>query len=244
MSKENEKKTNSYTVVDIETTGLNPKRDRIIEIAATKYEDGVEVAQFQTFVNPGIELDERIVELTGITDEMIKDAPYIQDVIGDFVTFETTGTLLGHHIIFDYSFLKRAAVNTGYSFEKVGIDTLVISRKYLQELESRSLPFLCKHFGIEHQPHRAMSDVVVTHELYKILMEKFPDCEESEPKQLVFQVKKESPITKKQIEQIKKLLSIHGLEMKQDFCTMTKNEASRFYDQIVGQYGRIPKRQS
>lgn len=168
-----EEKNTDFTVVDIETTGLDPKRDKITEIAAIRVENQVITGRFHTLVNPGRKLEERIVELTGIRDEDLKDAPHIQDVIGDFLDFETTGCLLGHSILFDYSFLKRAAVNAGMKFERNGIDTLMIARKYLADLESRALPYLCRHFEIAHNPHRAMSDVEATYELYKLLQKRF-----------------------------------------------------------------------
>ena len=77
-----------------------------------------------TLVNPGRQLGERITVLTGITDDMVKDAPAIEDMIGDVVRFCGNLPLLGHNILFDYAFLKRAAVNSGLDFEREGIDTL------------------------------------------------------------------------------------------------------------------------
>lgn len=237
---------NSYTVVDIETTGLDPKEDKITEIAAIRVESGEIADTFHTLVNPGRRLTERITELTGLTDEALKDAPYIQDIIGDFVKFEVTDCLLGHSVLFDYSFLKRAAVNKGAAFEKKGIDTLAVSRKYLQELESRSLPYLTGYFGIAHEAHRALSDVEATWELYKVLKEKFGQEEGAskyfEPKELVYKVKKEGPVTKKQIEQLQRFLACYGLESEYDIGRMTKNEASRYLDRLISTYGRIPPR--
>lgn len=237
---------NNFTVVDVETTGLDPKEDKITEIGAIRVEGGRIADTFHTLVNPGRRLTERITELTGLTDGALKDAPFIQDIIGNFVEFETTGCLLGHSILFDYSFLKRAAVNEGKVFEKKGIDTLAISRKYLQELESRSLPYLSGHFGIIHEAHRALSDVEATWELYKILEEKFGQEEDAsryfEPRELVYKVKKEGPVTKKQIEQLQRFLSYYGLESEYDINRMTKNEASRYLDRLISSHGHIPPR--
>ena len=242
MRKEYEK----FTVVDIETTGLDPKKDKITEIAAMRVENGNITDTFHTLVNPGRVLEERIVSLTGLCDEDLKKAPYIGDVIGDFIQFETTGCLLGHSILFDFSFLKRAAVNAGNVFEKTGIDTLAISRKYLADLESRSLPFLCKHFEIRHTPHRAMSDVEATYELYKILLQKFGETEDAdklfEPSMLIYRVKKEGPIQPKQKEQINRFLSYYHVESAYDINVLSRNEASRYLDYLISQYGRIPPR--
>lgn len=236
----------SFTVVDIETTGLDPKRDKITEIAALSVKEGRPGKSFHALVNPGRKLDPRITELTGLRDEDLEEAPSISRVIHDFLSFEDTGCILGHRVLFDYSFLKRAAVNEGKNFERKGIDTLAISRKYLQELESRSLPYLCRYFEIPHKAHRALSDVEATLHLYGILKEKFGWDEEAgkvfTPKELVYQVKKESPVTKKQIEQLQRFLSYYQIESAYNIKSMTRNEASRYLDLLISSYGRIPPR--
>ncbi len=237
---------NTYTVVDVETTGLDPKQDKITEIGAIRVENGKKTAEFHSLVNPGRKLDERIVELTGLTDEKLEQAPFITEVIKEFLAFETTGCLMGHSVLFDYSFLKRAAVNAGESFEKTGIDTLAISRKYLQDLESRSLPYLCEYFEIAHQAHRALSDVEATWGLYGILKERFGQDEEAEKvfsmHPLIYQVKKESPATKKQLEQLQRFLNHYHIESEYNIESLTRNEASRYMDRLISQYGRIPPR--
>ena len=101
----------SYVAIDLETTGLNPKIDKIIEIGAVRVVDGVAVQEKSTLVNPHLELSERIQELTGIQDSMLQDAPGIQEVIGEYIDFCQELPLLGHKILFDFSFLKRAAVD-------------------------------------------------------------------------------------------------------------------------------------
>lgn len=239
-------RTNSFTVVDIETTGLNPKTDKIIEIGAIRVEQGKVVDSFEQLVNPGRRLEERIVALTGLTDEMLDDAPFIEDVIGRFLSFETTGCLMGHSIIFDYSFLKRAAVNERLVFEREGIDTLAISRKYLVELPSRSLPNLCEHFHINHQAHRALGDVQATYALYQLLTDKFGEDLEAEKvfdaHPLNYQVKREAPVTVKQIEQLRRFLQNYHLESEYVLERMTKSEASRYLDHLIAKHGRLPKR--
>lgn len=238
--------SDTYTVVDIETTGLDPKKDKITEIGAIRIEKGQKTAEFHKLVNPGRKLEERVRELTGLSDEVLFEAPFIGEVIEEFLAFETTGCLMGHSILFDYSFLKRAAVNVGKSFEKEGIDTLGIARQYLQELESRSLPYLCQHFGIEHKAHRALSDVEATWSLYQLLKERFGQKEDAAKvfikKPLIYQVKKESPITKKQLEQLKRFLNHYHIESEYNIQSLTRNEASRYLDQLICSYGRIPPR--
>lgn len=238
-----------FTVVDLETTGLDPKRDKIIEIGAIQVENGEIKKTFQTFVNPGRKLSEKVKELTGIMDEDLEHAPSIETVIKDFLEFVDDECLVGHNILFDFSFLKRAAVNCGLTFERGGIDTLRLSRVFLLELQSRTLPALCQHFQIDHNPHRALDDVFATYMLYKKLKELFyeKNPEIFQPQRLIYQVKKEGPVTAKQLEQIQRILLYHQLTEQyncpdspdyMDFQKMTKNEASRFIDLLILRHGR------
>lgn len=126
--------TDTYVCIDLETTGLDAKRDKIIEIGAVKVENNTITGKWKSFVNPGRKLDEKIVELTGIRDEQLADAPKIGEVLPEFLEFAGEQVLLGHGVLFDFSFLKRAAVNERMTFERQGIDTLKIARKYLQEI--------------------------------------------------------------------------------------------------------------
>lgn len=130
-------KISDYLCVDLETTGLNPKTDKIIEIGAVKVRGGKIADTFQVLVNPCRPLEERITELTGITDDMLFDKPVINEVLPDFLHFAGEDILLGHSVLFDYSFLKKAVVNGKGSFEREGLDTLKIARVYLTELPDR-----------------------------------------------------------------------------------------------------------
>ena len=96
---------NSYVSIDLETTGLNPKTDKIIEIGAVRVVDGIPTERFSTFINPGRKLEERIIELTGIQDADLQEAPTIEEVWPSPVEFLGDSILLGHSILFDYSFL-------------------------------------------------------------------------------------------------------------------------------------------
>ena len=100
-----------YICLDLETTGLNPKTDKIIEIGAVKVRNGIIIDSFETFVAPERKLEKRITELTGITDEMLENAPAKEEVIPRFLEFAGEDILLGHSVLFDYSFINRAAVN-------------------------------------------------------------------------------------------------------------------------------------
>lgn len=228
----------TYLSVDIETTGLDPRMDKIIQIGALRVREGKITDTYQTYVRPGRSISERITQLTGIADATVEHAPAIDQALPEFLAFAGEDVLLGHHIIFDYSFLKRAAVNAGYPFERQGMDTLKLARRFLPQLESRSLPFLCSHYGIEHRAHDALSDARATIMLYERLCREFPEGEEAKPEQLIYQVKKETPVTQRQKERLYALIDKHKLKVDYDVEMLTRNEASRFTDRILAEYGR------
>lgn len=249
---------NDYITIDLETTGLSPKYEKIIELGAAKIRDGKVADTYSKFINPGKSLSERIVELTGIKEEDVLYAPYIEEVLEEFLKFLGDDILLGHNLIFDFSFIKKAAVNQKLAVEKQGIDTLKISRRFLTDLESRKLGFLCNHYNIELDAHRALNDAIATHELYQHLVSDFYDKEKDMflPQKLVYTVKKESPITKKQYEQIMRLtdrykIGVYSKDDKEymspvenvnneaiDIWHLTKNEASRLIDRLLSNFGR------
>ena len=237
--------TDSYVCIDLETTGLDPKRDKIIEIGAVKVEQGKITGEWQTLVNPGRKLEERIVELTGIRDDELVGARTISEVLPELFAFLEERTLLGHSVLFDFSFLKKAAVNERLSFERQGIDTLKIARKYLQDLESRALGALCEHYEIPHSAHRALEDARATTALYQKLWDEFYEKEEREgekslfrPRPLVYKAKRDTPLTLAQKEQLYKLLDRHKLVIDYEIESLTRSEASRRIDRILAEFGR------
>lgn len=237
--------TDSFVCIDLETTGLDPKRDKIIEIGAVKVERGEITGEWETFVNPERKLEERIVELTGIRDEQLTEAEKIANILPEFFDFLEDKALLGHCVLFDFSFLKKAAVNERMTFERTGIDTLKIARKYLKDLESRSLESLCRHYGISHNAHRALEDARATVRLYQKLSEEFYKKEEEAgekslfcPRPLLYQAKRDTPLTIPQKEQLYKLLDKHKLIVDYEVESLTRSEASRKIDRILAEYGR------
>lgn len=226
-----------YVCVDLETTGLYPKYDRIIEIGALKVENGQTTDTFQTLVNPGRRLSEKTRQLTGIRDEELEKAPVIEEVLPDFLRFAKEHVLLGHSLLFDYSFLKKAAVNMGLPFEASGVDTLRLSRKFLADLPSRSLPDLCRHFQIEHTAHRALGDAAATSRLYEVLCDRYYNEKDFVPAPLIFRVKKEGPASRAQKERLYRMIAEKGIDPGMDVERLTRNEASRLTDRILS--GRL-----
>lgn len=170
-----------YVSLDLETTGLNPKEDSIIEIGAVKVLNGKVVDKYDTFVIPAKKLSERVEKLTGITEQDLKTGLPLERAIAEILEFVGELPLLGHRILFDYSFLKRAAINQKLTFEKEGIDTLRIARAFLPELPSKRLEDLCAHYGIEYRAHRAGEDADAARQLYNRLVEQFYRKEETIP---------------------------------------------------------------
>lgn len=231
----------TYVAYDLETTGVRPSEDRIIEIGAVRVVDFQVREKFQTFVNPGRHIPKKITELTGITDIMVENAPSSEEAVKRFLDFCADDVILGHNLIFDYSFIKTQAVMMKLPFEKMGIDTLKIARKLCPDLEKKSLEYLCGHFRIinQHQ-HRAVDDALAAAELYSIFCHQFQEAEEDvlSPKKMEYHVKKQSPATEKQLKYLTDLIKKHNLVTEIDLHSLRKSEASRMIDQILTTYGR------
>ena len=157
---------NEFVVVDIETTGTDVTSDKITEIGAVRIKNGKIVESFQTLIDPEVSLSKKIVELTGITDEMLKGQPKIHEVYPDFVKFLGNAIFIAHNADFDYRFLKIAGKSLGYYLSNECVDTLVLSRKVLPWLSNHKLNTVCGHFGIEFNHHRALSDAFATAEAF------------------------------------------------------------------------------
>lgn len=226
----------SYIAFDIETTGLNPMENEIIEIGALKVRDGRVAERFMEFIHPLSPISQMITGLTGITNEMVADARFRSQVVSDFLDFCGEDVLIGHNVIFDYSFVKCSAVQDGLSFEKMGIDTLTIAKKVHSNLDSKSLGSLCDYYHIENKSaHRAYHDALATAKLYQTLAHYF---EETDPKlfkpvQLTYKVKKPQPATPKQISFLNSLIQKRGVKIEWDPENLTRSEASRMIDGLL-----------
>lgn len=237
-----ERDPDSYVVVDLETTGLQPAKDRILEIGAVKVENGEVKDTFCTFINPRMAIPPFIQALTGITQDMVENAPTAEQAFYEFLDFCGDRDLMGHNLMFDYSFLKHQAANLKLSFEKRGIDTLKIARSVLPEQESRSLTSLCEYFQINReQAHRAFHDALATHEVYEQLKKRAREGQERlfVPVPLLYKAKKQGPITNSQKAYLNDLVKYHKISLDVEIDSLTKNEASRRIDKIISEYGRI-----
>ncbi|MFG6148878.1 PolC-type DNA polymerase III [Halobacillus sp. B23F22_1] len=153
-----------YVVFDVETTGLSAVYDKIIELAAVKIKDGEIIDRFESFANPHQPLSQTTTDLTGITDDHVKDAPEIEEVLKDFYQWMDNDILVAHNASFDMGFLNAGfqRIDIGKAVNPV-IDTLELARFLVPELKNHRLNTLCKHFDIElTQHHRAIYDAEAT----------------------------------------------------------------------------------
>lgn len=158
-------KGRTFVVFDLETTGTDFD-DKITEIGAVKMIDGVATEYFSTLVNPEKRIPQEVVDLTGITEDMVKDAPKFSEVCGDFYKFCYGATLVAHNIDFDSRFIKRQGEAIDYYFDHPLMDTLALARENIFGVTNYKLNTLCEKFGIVFRHHRAYSDALATSELF------------------------------------------------------------------------------
>ena len=226
----------SYVCFDLETTGLDPLYNEIIEIGALKVRDGKVAERFMEFIHPQEEISPMITNLTGITNEMVANARPADTVISDFLEFCEDDVLIGHNVGFDYSFMKSGASNLGLTFEKFGIDTFKIAQRTLKSLPSKSLSSLCEYYQIENKAaHRAYYDALATAKLYQTLAHYFENEDPSlfKTKQLTYKIKKVQPATAKQVALLQRLCSQKKKVPEWNPDTITRSEASRLIDTLL-----------
>ncbi|MCR5651664.1 MAG: PolC-type DNA polymerase III [Lachnospiraceae bacterium] len=157
----------TFCVFDIETTGFSAKNDRIIEIGAVLVQNGKVVDTFDEFINPKIPIPYRIEKLTGINDNMVKDADTVDAVLPRFLEFTRNAPLVGHNATFDVSFIAENAKRLGLSFDRVYTDTMILSRMLLPKLAHHKLDNTAKELGVELlNHHRACDDAGCTAQIY------------------------------------------------------------------------------
>lgn len=239
----------SYIAFDLETTGLSPQEHEIIEIGALKVREGKVVDRFMEFVHPDKPITPMITNITHITNDMVAGARSCPEVIHDFLSFCEDDVLIGHNVMFDYSFVKCSAVREGLTFEKMGIDTLKIAKKVHPELESKSLSALCEHYKIENKAaHRAYFDALATAKLYQTLSHYFePDNPKTfKPSQLTYKIRKPQPATPKQLALLERLtknkktfshnteaFSCNAEALSYNPETLSRSDASRLIDRLL-----------
>jgi DNA polymerase-3 subunit epsilon len=164
-----------FAIIDIETTGGNARQGKITEIAIFIHDGKKVVREFSTLINPTIPIPPFIQRLTGITDDMVTDAPKFFEVAKEIVQLTEGATIIAHNSKFDYSYIKEEFKSLGYKYERNHLCTVVLSRKYIPYRNSYSLGKLCKDLGIELKGrHRAKGDAAATVKLFEMILKEKP----------------------------------------------------------------------
>jgi len=180
MTKKARKEHKNFTVFDLETTGLSPITDSIIEIGAVKISDGQIIDSFSTLVNPGHYIPAAATKANGITDDMVKDAPKICDVLPAFLQFVGNDVLVGHNAYsFDIKFLLVAAYDNGIEIKNPVVDTLPLCRKLYPEFKDHKLGTIAKELCIEmDNAHRSLCDATATAQIFLKCIDKINKLDE------------------------------------------------------------------
>ena len=151
-----------FVCFDIETTGLKVDREAITEIGAVVLKNGEIAERFQTFVNPNRRLTPEIIGLTGITDEMLKDAPQLKEALTDFLKFVNGRPLAAHNAEFDIGFIRAGCKKVGLDFEPTYVDSLILAQNLLPELSKYKLDIVAEHLDLPAFNHHRASDDAAT----------------------------------------------------------------------------------
>jgi DNA polymerase-3 subunit epsilon len=162
-----------FVILDTETTGLRPEPDRVIEVAAVRVRHGEIVNSFQSLVNPGRRLPAFIARFTGISQEMVQDAPLAQEIIPAFLQFIDGAILVGHNLGFDLNFLMHEAQLLDLSFPLDGLDTIPLARRFLPGLKRFKLDMVAEYLKIPPRTrHRALGDAETTAAVFLCMLER------------------------------------------------------------------------
>ncbi len=166
-----------YAVIDVETTGGSYQKARLTEIAIFLFDGENIIDEYSTLINPEQPIPFMITRLTGITDEMVADAPKFYQVAKKIVEMTEGAIFVGHNVAFDYNFIRQEFKSLGYNYKRPSICTVKMSRKILPGHASYSLGKLCQSLGITiNNRHRAAGDALATTHLLKLLIDTDPEA--------------------------------------------------------------------
>lgn len=157
-----------YIVFDIETSGLNPVKDKIIEIGAVKYIDNKKVDEFNYLIDPKIKLQKIITDVTGLTDDDLVNKPSIKEVLPKFIDFIKDYPVIGHNVSFDIDFINYNLKLLHYSeLDNKVIDTLFLSRITIYDIKNHRLKTLKDYLNLDYESHRSICDCYTCNEVYQ-----------------------------------------------------------------------------
>ncbi len=170
--------SDAFVAFDLETTGLSSRNDKIIEIGAVLIQNGREIDRFQSFVDPEMRLQKETIDLTGITDDMLRGAPKLKDIFPKFLEFVGDHVLVAHNADFDTGFIRAACEKLGYSYGFTSADTLVLSQNLLPHLNRFKLDVVANALSLpEFNHHRAADDAVTCGLVFAKLLEKLEEMD-------------------------------------------------------------------
>lgn len=204
----------TYCVLDLETTGLSPKTGKITEIGIMKLKDGKAIDEFSCFVNPEKPIPARVVEVTNITDDMVKDAQTIEKVFPKLLEFIEGSVLVAHNAEFDVGFLKHNAKVLGYDFDFTYLDTLSLAKELFPSFKTYKLGRIAKNLGIKVETaHRALSDVDTTVKVFNEMLEKLKE----RGAESLADIEKYASDEEALKEEYKKLKTYHAIILAKDY---------------------------
>ena len=164
-----------YAIIDIETTGLSPITDKVIEIAIYIHDGHKVINEYTTLINPERTINANITRLTGITNEMVKSSPKFWEIAKDIIILTEGKPIVAHNASFDFNFIRNEFKSLGYDYKRERLCTVKLSRKIIPNHKSYSLGKLCKDLGIEIDGrHRAAGDALATVKLFEHLLQISP----------------------------------------------------------------------
>ena len=166
----------TYCVFDLETTGISFRTEKITEIGIMKVKNGEVIDSFETFVNPEKPIPMRVQEITHITDDMVKDAPTIEEVLPKVLEFFGDSVLVAHNADFDTSFIKYNCEKMGLKFDNTYLDTLRLAKDLFPEYKKYKLGIIAENLGIKVEvAHRALDDVDTTVKVFNVMLKMLKD---------------------------------------------------------------------
>lgn len=157
-----------YVVFDLETTGFDPKTAKIIEIGALKYKNNELIEEFSVLINPKCSIPDVITAITGIDDELVSNAIFIEEALPKFITFIEDLPLVAHNSSFDLSFIEENINNLHLPMiTNKNIDTVYLARKYIKGVFNHKLETLKNYFHLTYSSHRSIEDCLTTNHVYQ-----------------------------------------------------------------------------
>jgi DNA polymerase-3 subunit alpha (Gram-positive type) len=162
----------TYCVLDLETTGFSFRTEKITEVGIMKFKNGEVIDEFSCFVNPEKPIPQRVVEVTNITDDMVKNAETIDKVFPKMLEFIGDSILVAHNADFDIGFLKYNAKELGYTLDNTYLDTLRLSKELFPDFKKYKLGIIAENLGIKVEvAHRALDDVDTTVKVFRVMLD-------------------------------------------------------------------------